>query len=536
MKNININYSTKKIRTSKKYELMVVACDPRNLEKVCNFDRPELDIFSRLQNFTFHTTLMIVPCLKEQKHGVVFAPYSLEKMQGAVYGFRNESAKKFGLKLSNKMKENLVTVYQLLGPETKPYTPEQFAAILVKELPTLDWWPFGTQYKIKDTVTTPYFDHFSQSNLKVRMPWIFLNRQGLHNTLYVHASTCFESALDCWGYENMLLANPRSARILPPNKSATIVIIGAGVSGLLFAVKLKRLGYTNIDLLESTNRYGGKTHTIEMKDPYPEGISEPTYCELGTCYMSPAYNSMIDDLKEYLVENQQIPFGEKVNRGIVTKDQLPSNFNAPLVMDSDQYVLRKAEAELNLTPGKLDNLEAQVYLFIDLAKYIVIHREIFGETSPMPTTPPQAFLNEHASKTFLKFLKYHNLEAIIGILQYGYEVQGYGTLSTIPAFYGLVWITTPIIETMIEDSFIKLADKLGFSIDNLLDFILKYISDRRLKEILRNIISKINKAEPKQIPIVTAWSKGWGDLWKQIVTKERLNILYNVKINTIVRS
>lgn len=110
-----------------------------------------------------------------------------------------------------------------------------------------------------------------------------------------------------------------------------------------------------------------------------------------------------------------------------------------------------------------------------------------------PTTPPQSFLDAHADKSFLDFLRYHNLEGIIGILQYGYEVQGYGTLATIPAFYGLVWITPPIIRAMIKDSF------------------------------------------GGKTSIVTAWSKGWGDLWKQIHTMENLNIIEKVTINSINR-
>jgi hypothetical protein len=292
------------------------------------------------------------------------------------------------------------------------------------------------------------------------------------------------------------LAEGSSARLaLPVNKSAPIAILGAGVSGLLFSVKLKRLGYTNIEILESTERYGGKTHTIKMDGPYPKGNNEPTYCELGTCYMSPAYKPMIQDLQKYLVGNEQIEFGQGDDgfRGIATRGQLPPSFNCPPVMNNSDYVLRKAEAELNLTPGFFNDIRARGDLLEALLKYIGIHYEIFRSSFPMPSSPPQAFLEEHASRTFTEFLRYHKLEALTGILQYGYEVQGYGTLNTIPAFYGLVWITPPIIEAMIEDAF---------------NF---------------------------KIPIVTAWSKGWGDLWTQIVVKEQLNITYSVKINSIIR-
>lgn len=494
---LRVAYSRGQLKTIKYYDLLVVACDPRNLEGVCDYNNNERVLFDQLQNFTFHTTLIKVPLTKPQEHGVIFAPYALEKMQGSVYGFRNESAKKFGLRFSNTMTENLVTVYQLLGPTSHPYTPDEFARILADELPTLDWWPFGPNFKVVDSLTTPYFDHYSPGNLKAQLPWKLFDLQGQNNTLYVHASTCFESALDCWGYANMLLADGAPARkSLPANKAAKIAILGAGVSGLLFSVKLKNLGYTNIELLESTDRYGGKTHTIKMDGPYPPGYFEPTYCELGTCYMSPSYDNMVADLQKYLVGNSRITFGQGNDgfRAIVTRGQLPPNFKAPLVMGYGKYCLRKAEAELGLEPGRFDDVVAQADLLYDLSKYIVLYRLIFGYETPMPSTPPQEFLNEHASRSFLDWLRYHKLDSLIGILQYGYEVQGYGTLSSISAFYGLVWITPAIIETIIEDEF-------------------KYIA-----------------------PIVTAWSKGWGDVWDQIVAKENLKILYNVKLLSIERN
>ncbi|MDH3796400.1 MAG: hypothetical protein OER83_05970 [Flavobacteriaceae bacterium] len=70
---VRISHSANTTKVAKDYELMVVACDPRNLEQVCDFDRFELSIFSKLQNFTFHNTLMTVPVLEEQKHGTAWS-------------------------------------------------------------------------------------------------------------------------------------------------------------------------------------------------------------------------------------------------------------------------------------------------------------------------------------------------------------------------------------------------------------------------------------------------------------------------------
>ena len=65
---------------------------------------------------------------------------------------------------------------------------------------------------------------------------------------------------------------------------------------------------------------------------------------------------------------------------------------------------------------------------------------------PMPLKPPKDFLRAPSSQTFLDFLSAKDkdgkdLKSLIGLLQFGYSVQGYGTLDHIPAYYGLVWFT-----------------------------------------------------------------------------------------------
>ena len=80
------------------------------------------------------------------------------------------------------------------------------------------------------------------------------------------------------------------------------------------------------------------------------------------------------------------------------------------------------------------------------------------------------------------------------MLQYGYEVQGYGSLNNIPAFYGLVWITPKITNTILFDS-LKLEN----------------------------------------VPVVTAWTQGWGNLWDQMVPKEQLKITYFANARSIKR-
>ena len=183
---------------SKKCELLVVACDPRNLYGVCDYRPAERAVFKRFINFTFHTSLLKVKLKKnfQLKHGVIFAPEPLADPDGSIYGFRNESAKEFGLAKASALEHNWVTVYQLQNYGQVPLTPKQFQDKLIEELKTLSWWPYGRvnkqDYEITDCVTTPYFDQFSCADLQNGSPWQFLNLQGEHKTIYVHASTCFE--------------------------------------------------------------------------------------------------------------------------------------------------------------------------------------------------------------------------------------------------------------------------------------------------------------------------------------------------------
>jgi hypothetical protein len=100
----------------------------------------------------------------------------------------------------------------------------------------------------------------------------------------------------------------------------------------------------------------------------------------------------------------------------------------------------------------IGRLLAQADLAIDLAKYSLLHLEYMGLHMPMPATPPSAFQREFGKQNFLEFLEYHNLLSLVGVLQYGYEVQGYGVLRQIPAYYGLVWITPAITWTILMDS------------------------------------------------------------------------------------
>jgi hypothetical protein len=308
----------------------------------------------------------------------------------------------------------------------------------------------------------------------------------------VHASACFESVLQCWQYANMLLdPNNKFGVKLPDRRDAPIVILGAGASGILFANRLIRdLHYTNVEILEVTDRSDGKIHTIVKDGPSPPGFNQPTYCELGACYLSPAYDEFCTYLAPFTKGNNRLPLGENepTFRAIVTAGQFPSGWNVPYVMPFPQYVLQKAKYERNHPPNYPD-WEIEAEIAGSLEAYKLFQPVFMGYTLPMPPEQPANF-DQFGLKTFYQFLKENDLLALVGPLQYGYSVQGYGSLDTISAYYGMIWIAPTVVQGMIDGKIFGTA-------------------------------------------VVTAWSKGWGDIWEQM--KAGMNINCNVTTIKVTR-
>ncbi len=505
-------------------DLLVVACDPRTLGKNCNitYTAAEQAVFSSLQNYTFHTTLVKVkvPATKPT-FGIILKAQAIEDMLGHVSGYRNETAKEFSLEVANGMTENLVTVYQLQGPMATPWTNAEFMQNLHNTLGTLDWWPYPDYEVVKDTtggpvaLWTPYFDHFDHAGLEAKMPWNYIDVQGTGNTIYVHGSTCFESVLQCWQYGGMLLDNRATIGwTLPTDLGASIIVLGAGPSGLMFAHRLGEMGYTNVEILESTDRVGGKTHTVTYDLPTPNGDS--TACELGTCYLSPAYDDMAKhftkcgfmdgNIREgmYLTSTQKDPKGHSI-RGMVIEDQFDGVKLPPQLVDAStgcidyiNYVPFKGYYQANqpfATPAQwlagFNGEEVKLEIALKLLEYDALLARYLGFSLPMPLTPPQALLDANYS-SFYDFLEKNDLLILTGLLEYAYSVQGYGPLDKISAYYGMIWISIPL-------TLATLASSAGLTDE----------------------------------PGVTVLSKGWLDIWCKM--SSTLNITRNAHVSAIDR-
>jgi len=484
-------------------ELIVVACDPRGLSSVMGQTSAERAIFKALQNFTFFTTTLKVRPIRGQDRKVILDPQICSEMAGIVHGFRNETAKQWGLDVANAQAINIVTVGQIVaaGPPPPRTGLEAKRKLFLDSPPS--WWPFqpgryeivqveenqvgGTPHLATNPLDTPYFDHFDVSGLKSGLPWNWLDLQGANGTLYVHGSTCFESVLHCWSYWHILMQQPRVQAALPSRKDALIVILGAGPSGLLAAIQLRALGYTSVKLLEQSNRYAGKTHSLQVPDE-----KGTTICELGTCYMSPAYDDMIDSFRKFRVGttdydftqgNERVVMGAAGDRGIVypTKD-------GPKVMSFSDYGMMRACQWLGVPFDEGGRIIAEGALAVAAEQYVRIRGEIFDCLDcVMPVTMPAHDPYGVFTRSFAAFLDAHYMGVLKGYLEYAYEIQGYGPLNKIPAYYGLVWVT--------PDMAWPWGPTAG----------------------------------------VTAWSLGWENIWEQMVGKLSLDLILEAQVTRIIR-
>tara|TARA_R110002051_G_scaffold34256_3_gene76361 strand:- start:91034 stop:92098 length:1065 start_codon:yes stop_codon:yes gene_type:complete len=83
--------------------------------------------------------------------------------------------------------------------------------------------------------------------------------------------------------------------------STSVVIIGAGLTGLLTAYRLQELGF-NVKVLEARDRIGGRIHTIE---------SGKTKVEMGATWFNDSHFHLLD-----IVEEFKVPYFEQFMTGI----------------------------------------------------------------------------------------------------------------------------------------------------------------------------------------------------------------------------
>jgi len=557
------------------YNFLVVAADPQDglSSMIMKKTATEAKVFSpdAMKSFTFQTTLMKFPKQNLSLPVARYNPRNMDVTAGSAYCFRSETRKELSYlavtnspkdvmkayeKLLSEVEYEYVTIYQLLDQEKHNAMNEnQMWELLQKEMATgvheawfLYKWDEG---KLIDRFHTKYFNYFTMDSLANKANnWDILRMQGQNNTIYVHASTAFESVLHIYEYIDMLWSMKRD--VFPVDKQSRIAIVGAGPSGLLIARKLAKEGYSNITILEAasnnndsnTKMLAGKTQTIVVKQ-----LNRQIPAELGTCYLSPAYDGMIKDFQDSgLLEGQsrvsfdQGPSGP-ILREIVTADQFLEGDpvvtlfqhkylrSPPPTMNFDDYAIWKgfdAHYAGKMMDGptlekKFDGFKLVVASAI--LKYVTQHLLAFGSDLPFPKRE-NPLVKRLFQQSVYEYLQENDMLSLLGTLQYGYSVQGYGGTapdSTMPAFYLFMWITPPTLLTSLGN---ELKDFVGSFLEKEAPWLFKVLKGKGLFN---------------EEPLVTAWTKGWGDVWRQLKAQfeevgSGVSVLYDHKIEQIIRT
>ena len=227
----------------------------------------------------------------------------------------------------------------------------------------------------------------------------------------------------------------------PKTYGDKIAIVGAGASGIDMATRLKKMGFTNIDIYEREDRIGGKSLTITD----PQG----TIQELGSCCMGPGYeNNVIKIINEYAPPDSLAPrqFGSVWLDGLET----PILYNNYVIKELMKYF------ETNDATGALIKLKGVI------DKYSRKHKEMFGEYDFELMPRPSKEILQELDCSYMEFLQRNKFDGLRPLLLLTYTLQGYGYLDEIGAVYGLMWNTPYLL-----DSLFRLAIKENASMNSI---------------------------------------------------------------------
>jgi len=402
------------------------------------------------------------------------------------------------------------------------------------------WFGFDN-CAVKHTFLTEYFLHYTGAAIGGGVLQRLLRAQGDNSTMWLHAFSSFEAINTLHQYQAQAFAQPAAAAAVRcvRERNGRVCVVGAGPAGLLAAARLVRhhgVAPQQIVLLEKAARIGGKTWSVRETN----ALGGALVAEMGTCYLNPAYASLRDDLGGDVVPlNDEAHYGkpfvgkppparadvdhdgdgavderdaavaaaktavarDTATRGVVVAGQqlrASATAGGKLVLPFDKYVIAKAKAE-----GKHSTFAfAAADVLADLVKYERLHKKLFGEATPFPADMDADVLRELGALSYEQWLRNHKLDSLIGLLQYAYEVQGYGALTHICAFYGLVWITA----TTIRHVLLNPLELLGINVP---------------------------KHEP--VPVISFFYHGWEQVWHNIHDGYSLDVRFGADVRRVRR-
>lgn len=162
--------------------------------------------------------------------------------------------------------------------------------------------------------------------------------------------------------------------------------------------------------------------------------------ELATCYTVGRYECVIRWADETYIT--PVPFG---NAYVRTNNSDQTEFN--------EFWFKSLVRAGRVTPSQnvsqmMKQFGAEVYTA--LTRYKTLYSKFFGNGEYLfPDRLSQDNLRE-LNMTFGEYLDKHNLQALVPYTRIGTSAQGYGHITSLPAFYGLLWFSPNMVDYVIR--------------------------------------------------------------------------------------
>lgn len=142
--------------------------------------------------------------------------------------------------------------------------------------------------------------------------------------------------------------------------NTTIVIIGAGLSGLLTAYRLQELGF-NVKVLEARSRIGGRIHTVE---------SNKTKVEMGATWFNDGHYHLLDVIEEF-----KVPYFEQFMTGISYFQTFSNVPPQEIAVPSDSPSYRFKNGTVDLIDAIFSKLAPETVLLNEKVNEVIFEKD-----------------------------------------------------------------------------------------------------------------------------------------------------------------
>lgn len=324
-----------------------------------------------------------------------------------------------------------------------------------------------------------------------------------------------------------------------------IVVVGAGPSGLHMAAMLSKKGYTDITILEKTDRVGGKSYTLYFKEDGTPCSQRPQNwdgttdwskpvdrecrpVEQGTCFLHSGYH-FVRNLNAELGLTPELPPAKGPmtavtaldTQCVISEEVFPGLNTSEGTSKAERFDLWGSKLMEKRNPGVSVNTLGQ-RMSSEVLQYIDLHEKYFKYEDPSYTFPKRISKEylEELSIPFEQWLVSNGLKTLPAILSLAQAAQGYGYLNDVPAYYGMLWITPTFFCGLMQYTTFQMLGLAGTRNK-------ASITDRVVADAMTAVFHvAVGKGKCKWSQQVmegaTMLPEGYASIWKRLYEKELL--------------